>query len=222
MPIPGITRQVQTVNVSATYHLTDPNIDQIIADATSAGFTITIYNDLDSGAYHRLVVKVSDDDSSGNTVTIVDAAAAFSTTLASTSEAVELETDQDGNWIAVASFPTQDAAAAISAADSAGLAASEAESVSTSAGLAASAATSGVTVNTATISINKSIAASATLSGVSAAESIAASATLSGVSGAASVATSQNGSQSLLISAAGSQNGSQSLNVSTALSVAVS
>jgi hypothetical protein len=45
---------------------------------------------------------------------------------------------------------------------------------------------------------------------------------LSGVSGAASVATSQNGSQSLLISAAGSQNGSQSLNVSTALSVAVS
>lgn len=207
MPIMDISRQVGEVNVSAAY-TAKPEDTLIVCDATSAGFTVTLYKDLDSGAYHRLVVKVSDDDVSGNTVTITDGT--FSTTLASTSAAVELETDFDGDWTAVASFPTLDANTAISAADSAGLAASEATSVSDSAGLAASAATSGVTANTATISINKSIAASATLSGTSASQSIAASATTSGVSNAISAATSQNTAQSTVIST----------NLSTALSAA--
>ena len=222
MPIPVIGREVFQVNVSAAYSVKDPDINLVICDATSAGFTVTLYNDTNSGAYHRIVVKVSDDDTSGNTVTIVDANGNFSTTLASTSAAVELETDYSGNWVAVASFPTLDANTAISAADSAGLASSEAFSEADSAGAAASTATSGVTTLTTTVSTNKSIAASATLSGTSAAESIAASAVLSGVSGTASVATSQNASQSLLISGAGSANTSQSANVSTALSVAVS
>lgn len=207
MPIMDISRQVGEVNVSAAY-TAKPEDTLIVCDATSAGFTVTLYKDLDSGAYHRLVVKVSDDDVSGNTVTITDGT--FSTTLASTSAAVELETDFDGDWTAVASFPTLDANTAISAADSAGLAASEAESAADSAGLASSAATSGVDVNTATISINKSIAASATLSGTSASQSIAASATTSGVSNAISVATSQNTAQSTVISE----------NLSTALSAA--
>lgn len=207
MPIMDISRQVGEVNVSAAY-TAKPEDTLIVCDATSAGFTVTLYKDLDSGAYHRLVVKVSDDDVSGNTVTITDGT--FSTTLASTSAAVELETDFDGDWTAVASFPTLDANTAISAADSAGLAASEAESAADSAGLASSAATSGVDANTATISINKSIAASATLSGTSASQSIAASATTSGVSNAISVATSQNTAQSTVISE----------NLSTALSAA--
>lgn len=207
MPIMDISRQVGEVNVSAAY-TAKPEDTLIVCDATSAGFTVTLYRDLDSGAYHRLVVKVSDDDVSGNTVTITDGT--FSTTLASTSAAVELETDFDGDWTAVASFPTLDANTAISAADSAGLAASEAESAADSAGLASSAATSGVDANTATISINKSIAASATLSGTSASQSIAASATTSGVSNAISVATSQNTAQSTVIST----------NLSTALSAA--
>lgn len=128
MPITQIGRQIQSVSVSSTYSLTDPNIEQIVANATSAGFTITLYNDTNSGAYHRVVVKVSDSDVSGNTVTIVDAAGVFSTTLSSTSAAVELETDPAGNWLAVATFPTTNAATAISAANSAGLRASTADS----------------------------------------------------------------------------------------------
>jgi len=231
MPIQDISRNSNTINISAAYTLKDPNIGQVIANCTSAGFTLTIYDDLDSGAYHRLVVKISDSDSSGNTLTIVNAGATFSTTLASTSAAVELETDNEGNWLAVASFPTLDANTAISAADSAGLRASDAQSGADSTALTAS----------TTASTNKSTAASATLSGVSAAESIAASATLSGVSGTASTATSQNVSQSQNISTTGSiaasatlsgvsatasvatsQNASQSLNVSSALSLASS
>lgn len=236
MPIPEIGREIITLSVSSTYTLKDPNVGQVICDCTSAGFTLTIYNDSNSGSYHRLVVSIASTDVSGNTLTIVDAAGNFSTTLASTSASVELETTNSGAWIIAAAYPTLDANTAISAADSAGLASSEAFSEADSAGLAASASTSGVTTLTTTVSTNKSIAASATLSGTSAAESIAASAVLSGVSATASVAGSSNLSQSLLISGADSantsqsllisgsysQNESQSLNVSTALSVAVS
>jgi trimeric autotransporter adhesin len=222
MPIMDISRQVGEVNVSTAY-TAKPEDTLIVCNATSAGFTVTLYKDLDSGAYHRLVVKISDDDVSGNTVTITDGT--FSTTLASTSAAVELETDFDGDWVAVASFPTLDANTAISAADSAGLASSEAFSEADSAGLAASTATSGVDANTTTISVNKSIAASAVLSGVSATASVATSQNLS-QSLLISGADSANTSQSLIISQTGSvatsQNASQSLNVSTALSVAVS
>jgi len=241
MPITNISRESRDISISTTYSLTDYDINLVIADCTSAGFTLTIYDDLQSGSYHRLVVKISDDDVSGNTLTVVNAGATFSTTLASTSAAMVLETDNAGLWHEIATFPTLDANTAISAADSAGLQSSIADSTSTSGGLAASAATSGTTTLTTTVSTNKSIAASATLSGTSAAESIAASATLSGVSGTASTATSQNVSQSLNISTTGSvagsatlsgvsatasvatsQNVSQSLNVSSAFSLAAS
>jgi len=241
MPITNISRESNSIEISTTYSLKDYDINLVIADCTSAGFTLTIYDDLQSGAYHRLVVKISDDDVSGNTLTVVNAGATFSTTLASTSAAMILETDNDGLWHEIATFPTLDANTAISAADSAGLQSSTAQSVSTSGGLAASSATSGVTTLTTTVSTNKSIAASATLSGVSAAESIAASATLSGVSATASVATSQDTSQSTNISTnksvassavlsgvsatasvATSQNLSQSANVSTVASAVAS
>ncbi len=240
MPIDNISRQVQSVSVSTTYSLTDPNINLIVANATSSGFTITIYNDLQSGAYHELDVKISGSDSSGNSVTIVDAAGVFSTSLNSTSAAVLLRTDQSGNWYIAAAYPTEDAATAISAADSAGLRASTATSTSTSAALNASTATS---VSTSA-ALNASSATSASASLVitdSTTRSIAASATLSGVSGTASTATSQNVSQSATISVTGSvagsatlsgvsatasvatsQNASQSLNVSSAFSLAAS
>lgn len=217
MPNQDISRQVQTVFVSTTYRLTDPNITQIVADATSAGFTITLYNDLDSGAYHRVVVKVSDDDSSGNTVTIVDAAANFSTTLASTSAAIELETDANGDWIAVASFPTLDANTAISAADSAGAAASlatsgvalvssEAVSGGSAAAVALSAATSGTTLAT-------SEATSAGLKGTA-----ALSAATSGTTLATSEATSAGAGAAVALSSATSAGAAASLAMSLAAS----
>ncbi len=207
MPIENISRQVQSVSVSTTYHLVDPNIGLIVANATSSGFTITLYNDLQSGAYHRVVVRISDSDSSGNTVTIVDAAAAFSTTLASTSAAVLIETDQSGAWYAVATFPTEDAATAISAADSAGLVASSATSTAksgtavatseaTSAGaagaVALSAATSGTTLATSeatSAGAAGAVALSAATSGTTLATSEATSAGLKGTA-ALSAATS--------------------------------
>ena len=210
MPITNISRESRDISISTTYSLTDYDINLVIADCTSAGFTLTIYDDLQSGSYHRLVVKISDDDTSGNTLTIVNAGATFTTSLAATSAAVELETDNSGAWHAVATFPTEDAATAISAADSAGLVGSSATSSSNSTALTAS----------TTASTNKSTAASATLSGVSGTAStatsqnasqslnlsttgsVAASATLSGVSATASVATSQNASQSLNVSSA--------------------
>lgn len=197
MTINNISRESRTISVSTTFSLTDPDITQVIADATGGGFTITLYDDLQSGAYHRVVVSVSSADSSGNTVTIVNAGATFSTSLDATSEAVELETTSTGLWIIAAQFSTTQAATASSKADSAGL--------------RASSATSGVASN----SLNTSSTGS-----------VAASAVLSGVSGTASTATSQNASQSLNISSIGSvatsQNGSQSLNVSTAQSSAAS
>src|SRR6476646_2350237 len=114
MPIDSISRESQNINISGAYTLKDPNIGQVIANCTSAGFTLTIYDDLDSGAYHRLVVAISPDDSSGNTLTIVNAGATFSTSLDATSEAVELETQNDGTWMVAAQFSTTQAATASS------------------------------------------------------------------------------------------------------------
>lgn len=208
MPIPGIGRQIQTVSVSTTYSLTNPEIEQVICNATSSGFTVTLYDDLNSGAYHRVVVAISSADVSGNTVTIVNAGATFSTSINATSEAVELETQGNGTWMIAAQFSTTDAATASSKADSAATNASTARSASTSGAINTSSASSAAASLVITDSTTRSIAASATLSGTSATASVAASAVLSGVSGTASVATSQNASQSL--------------NVSTALSAAIS
>jgi hypothetical protein len=205
MPNVDISRQVQTVNVSTTYSLKDPDISQVICDATSAGFTVTLYDDLDSGAYHRVVVAISPNDSSGNTVTIVNAGATFSTSLDATSEAVEIETQTDGTWMIAAQFSTTQAATASSKADSAGLRASNAASTATSTALNASSATSASTSNSLIISQTGSVATSQNGSqslNVSSTGSVAASAVLSGVSITASVATSQNGSQSLNVSSA--------------------
>jgi hypothetical protein len=199
MPIPNIDRNMITLFATGNVTVT-PDVGQVVCDATAGIFTVTLYGDKNSGAYHRLVVAISGDDTSGNAVTITDGT--FSTSLSATSSSVELEMDSFGAWFIVAEYPTTAAATASSAADSAGLASSIASSEAQSAGatgfsVATSTATSQNTAQSAvisstsstatsentsqstTISSNKSIAASAVLSGVSAAESIAGSAILS-------------------------------------------
>jgi hypothetical protein len=235
MPIPSITRQIQTIDITAAYSLTDPSIEQVIADVTAGAYQLTIYDDLDSGTYHRLVVKISDDDTSGNTLTIANAGGTFSTTLASTSAAVELETDAEGGWLAVATFPTLDANTAISAADSAGVEASEAQSVSASAGAAGatalSAAASGTTLATSEATSAGAAAAgalSAAASGTTLATSeatsaglagsVALSAAASGTTLATSEATSAGAAASTSLSAAVSAGEAASVALSTAAS----
>jgi len=196
MAIPDINRNVITQHVSAAYtaQITD---DQIIGDATSAGFQVTLYQ-VDDGACHRLVVAVDPDDSSGNTITITDGT--FSTTLSAAGAAVTLVTQYDGSWMIEGEYPVTSSATATSSATSAGLAASVAQSAGVSAaagGTGASQATSVATSQNTTQSTTISQNLSTTNSAI-----------LSGVSGTASVATSQNVSQST--------------NVSTAQSTAVS
>lgn len=190
MSINNISRQLITRNVTGATTAT-PDDDQIICDATSAGFTITLYK-VDDNAVHRLIVAVDPDDSSGNTITITDGT--FSTTLSAAGAAVTLETQYDGSWMIAGQYPVTSSATASSSATSAGLAASVAQSAGvsaaaggTGASTATSVATSQNTTQSTTISQNLSTTSSAVLSGVS---------------GTASVATSQNLSQSANVSTA--------------------
>jgi len=190
MAIDNITRQVITKNVSAAYtaQLDDT---QIVCDATSAGFTVTLYK-VNDNAVHRLIVAIDPDDSSGNTVTITDGT--FSTTLSAAGAAVTLETQYDGSWMIAGQYPVTSSATATSSATSAGLAASVAQS----AGVSAAAGGTGASSSTSTAT-SQNLSQSTTISTVG---SVAGSATLSGVSATASVATSQNASQSLNVSTA--------------------
>lgn len=223
----GINRNVNTISISAAATL-GPDTDQVVANATSAGFTITLCDFYD-GAAHQVEIIISPSDSSGNTVSVSGNAGAFTTSLASsgTSSAL-LQTQANGTWFVVSDVSAVSAGSASSAATSAGLQASLAQSGATSLvitdsssrSIAASATLSGTSASqsvaaSATLSgtsASQSIAASATLSGTSASQSIAASATLSGVSNAISVATSQNTATSEVAS----------VNLSTALSAAES
>lgn len=95
MSIDNLSRQVITKNVTAAYTaLLEDN--QIICDATAAGFTVTLYK-VNDNAVHRLVVAIDPDDSSGNTVTVTDGT--FSTTLNAADTVVTLETQYDGSWM---------------------------------------------------------------------------------------------------------------------------
>lgn len=190
MGIDSISRNVVTRSVSAatSAQLTDA---QIICDATSAGFTVTLYQ-VDDGAVHRLVVAVDPDDSSGNTITITDGT--FSTTLNAAGAAVTLETQYDGSWMIVGEYPVTSTATATSSATSAGLAASVAQSAGVSAAAGGTGASQSTSVATSQ-NTTQSTAVSQNLSTTS-------SAVLSGVSGTASVATSQNLSQSANVSSA--------------------
>jgi len=190
MTINNISRQLITQSKSAAYtaQLTD---DQIICDATSAGFTVTLYK-VNDNAVHRLIVAISASDSSGNTVTITDGT--FSTTLNAAGAAVTLETQYDGSWMIAGQYPVTSSATATSSATSAGLAASVAQS----AGVSAAAGGTGASSSTSTAT-SQNLSQSTTISTVG---SVAGSATLSGVSATASVATSQNASQSLNVSTA--------------------
>lgn len=190
MAIDNINRQLITRNVTGATTAT-PDDSQIICDATSAGFTVTLYK-INDGAVHRLIVAVDPDDSSGNTVTITDGT--FSTTLSAAGAAVTLETQADGTWMIAGEYPVTSSATATSSATSAGLAASVAES----AGVSAAAGGTGASQSTS-VATSQNLSQSTTISTVG---SVAASATLSGVSGTASVATSQNVSQSANVSTA--------------------
>lgn len=201
MGIESISRNVVTrsVDSATTAQLTD---DQIICDGTSAGFTVTLYK-VDDGAVHKLIVAVSPDDSSGNTITITDGS--FSTTLSAASAAVTLETQYDGSWMIAGEYPVTSTATATSSATSAGLAASVADSAAVSAGAGgsgASTATSTATSGTTT-ALSAATSQNTTQSTtISQNLSTTSSAVLSGVSGTASVATSQNLSQSANVSSA--------------------
>jgi hypothetical protein len=176
MSIDAIGRQQVTLSASAAATV-GPEVTQVICNATSAGFTLTL-TDFNDGAKHQLEVLMSPSDSSGNDVTISGNAGAFTTTVSSDgSTSVLLETQYNGTWFVVADVSTGSAAAANSRAVSAGLAASGSTSVATSQNGSQS-------------------------QNVSSTQSIATSAVLSGVSATASIATSQNASQSLNVSSA--------------------
>lgn len=174
--ITNISRNVNTITASSAQTV-GPDVDQVICNATSAGFTLTLTDVLD-GALHQVEILISPSDTSGNDVTISGNAGSFSTVVSSDgSSSVLLQTQYDGTWFVVGDVSTVSSAAANSRAVSAGLAASGSTSVATSQNGSQS-------------------------QNVSSTQSIAASAVLSGVSATASVATSQNGSQSLNVSSA--------------------
>lgn len=156
MKTAGLDRQIITQNVSSAYsaQLTD---DQIICDATSAGFQVTLYQ-INDGADHELIVAIDPDDSSGNTVTITDGS--FSTTLDSAGGAVTLAVQYDGTWMIAGQYPVTSSAAATSKADSAALRASVAQSGVTSNSINISVAGSGVTSNSINVSVADSKAVS--------------------------------------------------------------
>jgi hypothetical protein len=200
MPIDSITRQVITQHVTAAYtaQLADT---QIVCDATSSGFIVTLYGD-DSGAYHRLVVAIDPGDSSGNTVTITDGT--FSTSLDTAESSVELEMQYDGTWMIAGQYPTTSALTAASEATSAGLAAaialsaatsgttvatSEATSAGSKATIALSSATSGTTLATSEATSGGLAAAAALSAAVSGQTVVTSEATSAGAAGAVALST---------------------------------
>lgn len=127
MPINSISRQVNTLALSATATL-GPDVDQVVANATSAGFTITLC-DFSDGALHQVEIVISPSDSSGNTVSISGNAGAFTTSLSSSgTTSAMMQTQTDGTWFVVGDVSSVSAGAANSRAVSAGLAASTADS----------------------------------------------------------------------------------------------
>lgn len=143
MPIQSIDRNAYTRNVSATVTL-KPEDYIVVANATSAGFTITL-PDWSDGAEHDILIQISSSDSSGNTVALSGNAGAFTQNLASNAtNSVWLKTRQDGTWFVAGYQSVTTAAAASSAAASAGLAASTADSKAVSDSVLTSTAQSGV------------------------------------------------------------------------------
>ena len=105
----GINRNLSTISISAAATV-GPDVDQVIADATSAGFTLTL-TDFTDGAKHQLEVLISPSDTSGNDVTIIGNAGAFTATVSSDgATSVLLETQFGGTWFVVADVSSTDAA----------------------------------------------------------------------------------------------------------------
>lgn len=184
MAVDNVSRLASTLPASAAVTV-PPDIAIVECDATSAGFTVTLYK-INDGAWHELVVRIVDTDSSGNTVTITDGT--FSTTLDAAGAAVTLVMDYSGNWVIAGQYPVTSSAAATSSATSAGLAASAATSAVASGSLNTSSVGSTATSQNSSQSLNVSSAQSGVTS-----ESL-------NVSSVGSTATSQNASQSLVIS----------------------
>lgn len=201
----GINRNVNTLSLSAAATL-GPDVDQVVANATSSGFTITLC-DFSDGAAHQVIITISPSDSSGNTVTVQGNAAAFSTTLASNgTTSVTLQTQADGTWFVMGFLSVTSAATASSTATSQNasqsLNVSSAQSGVTSEVLQISSANSGITSQGLNVSSAQSGVTSNSLI-TSQTGSNATSAVASGslnTSSAGSTATSQNASQSLVIS----------------------
>jgi hypothetical protein len=183
----NLNRNISTLTATAAITL-GPDVDQLICDATSAGFTV-ILCDFEDGADHQVEIIISTADSSGNTVSVSGNAGAFTASLSSsgTTSAI-FQTQYDGTWFIAGDVSSVSVGAANSRAISAGLAASN----------ATSAATSGVS-QANSVATSQNLSQSTTISTVG---SVAGSATLSGVSATASVATSQNVSQSATVSVA--------------------
>lgn len=147
----GVNRNLSTISVSAAATI-GPDVDQVIADATSAGFTCTL-TDFEDGALHQVEFFIDPDDSSGNNVTISGNAGAFTASLSSDgATSLIIQTQADGTWIVVADVSSTDAAAANSRAVSAGLQASTADSKAVSDSVLTSTADSKAVSNSVVIS----------------------------------------------------------------------
>jgi len=159
----NVNRNVSTLSATAAVTL-GPDVDQLICDATSAGFTVTLC-DFNDGADHQVEIIIDLDDVSGNTVTVSGNAGVFSASLSSsgTTSAI-FQTQYDGTWFIAGDVSSVSAGAANSRAISAGLAASTAGSTATSQNTSQSAnvstAGSGVTSNSLNISLTGSTASS--------------------------------------------------------------
>lgn len=147
----GVNRNLSTISVSAAATI-GPDVDQVIADATSAGFTCTL-TDFEDGALHQVEFFIDPDDSSGNNVTISGNAGVFTASLSSDgATSLLIQTQADGTWIVVADVSSTDAAAANSRAVSAGLQASTADSKAVSDSVLTSTADSKAVSNSVVIS----------------------------------------------------------------------
>lgn len=212
----GVDRNVNTVSVTTTYTV-GADVDQVIADATSAGFTITL-TDFEDGAMHQVEVIVDPDDSSGNTITVEGNATVFSTSLSSTgTTSALLQTQADGTWFVVGDVSSVSAGAANSRAVSAGSQASTADSKAVSDSVLTSTADSkavsnSVVISTLTTTSNSKDTSQSLL--VSTADSKAVSDSVV-ISTLTTTTDSKDTSQSLLVSTADSKTVSNSIVIST-------
>lgn len=219
----GVNRNLSTISVSAAATI-GPDVDQVIADATSAGFTCTL-TDFEDNALHQVEFFIDPDDSSGNNVTISGNAGVFTASLSSDgATSLLIQTQYDGTWIVVADVSSTDAAAANSRAVSAGTQASIADSKAVSDSVLTSTADSkavsnSVVISTLTTTSNSKDTSQSQL--ISTADSKAASNSVI-ISSLTTTTNSADTSQSVLISSLTTTTNSAIASLSVNLSVTTS